>query len=189
MADDRTNDDDVDRDDEDVEDDDREVETDADTRDEAKTDDKKDGLSDAGRKAIRKERDARRAAQRELRELRTQHESDSEAAVRTAREEGSTEAEARWKPLVVNALARAAFADAGAGKPERLVKMLDLSSIEVDEDGEIDGLEDQIKSLREDYPELFVAGRRAPGADSGPKDGQGARRQTAEQRMAAQLLH
>lgn len=50
-----------------------------------------------------------------------------------------------------------ALAEAGL-QPEKLkraMKFLDLDSVSVDSDGEIDGLLEQIDSLREDFPEFF----------------------------------
>lgn len=106
--------------------------------------------------------------QRQLNELRDKHkeqESDSEKAIREAAEQ----AEARYKPIVVNKAARAALIQAGAtaavegdkAKTEarlgRLLKLLDVTDLRVEDDGEVLGLEEQIDALKADYPELFEA--------------------------------
>lgn len=38
---------------------------------------------------------------------------------------------------------------------ERMLRLLDLDSVEVDSDGEIDGLKDQVAELKKDFPEFF----------------------------------
>lgn len=38
---------------------------------------------------------------------------------------------------------------------ERMLRLLDLDSVEVDSDGEIDGLKDQVADLKKDFPEFF----------------------------------
>mgnify|MGYP001120034731 CR=1 FL=1 len=37
----------------------------------------------------------------------------------------------------------------------RMLKLLDLDNVEVDSDGEVDGLQDQIDELKKDFPEFF----------------------------------
>ncbi|MCA1840209.1 MAG: phage scaffolding protein, partial [Actinobacteria bacterium] len=37
----------------------------------------------------------------------------------------------------------------------RMLKLLDLDSVEVDSDGDIEGLQDQIDELKKDFPEFF----------------------------------
>ncbi len=71
-------------------------------------------------------------------------------------------ARALAKPVLVRAEARGALKDAGLiGSPDRLLRMLDLDDIDVvyDRKGEvedIDGLADQVKELKREYPELFA---------------------------------
>lgn len=48
-----------------------------------------------------------------------------------------------------------ASADLNPKYLKRALKHLDLNSVEVDSDGELDGLEDQIKELKDDFPEFF----------------------------------
>ncbi len=72
-----------------------------------------------------------------------------------AKEQAQQAAEARYKPIVVKTAARAALAEAGALKPERLIKLLDMDELEIDDDGDVVGLEDEILALKKDYPEFF----------------------------------
>lgn len=90
-------------------------------------------------------------------------------------------AEARYKPIVVKAAARAAFAEAGlvlpAGKTDtamaRAIRLLDLDDIDLKDDGSADGLAEQVAEIKAEFPELFAqkaAGRpvaKVDGADKG----------------------
>ncbi|MFC5947067.1 phage scaffolding protein [Pseudonocardia lutea] len=89
----------------------------------------------------------------------------------------SEDAAARYKPLVIRAEAKAALVAAGLndtseGRVKKLLRMIDVEDIEIGDDGELDGLEDQIESIKEDWPELFKAQeaekprRRAPRVDA-----------------------
>ena len=124
----------------------------------------------------------------EATKLRQQSESDAEKQVREAVEKAEGDAEARWKPIVVRQAARAALAQAGLiGKPDRLLKLLDMDEIEVDEDGALTGLDDQVRELRSEYKHLFAkrGSSRIDGAggdDDAPKSGLS----KASQRMLAQ---
>lgn len=93
------------------------------------------------------------------------------------RNQAETAAAAKWKPTVVRTAARAAFAEAGlvAGKGgdaalKRAIRLLDLEDLDVDEDGNVDGLDEQIDEIKGEFPELFVA-RRSGGRPNGGVDG------------------
>lgn len=66
-------------------------------------------------------------------------------------------AEAKWKDATVRKVAKSALAEAGfvGDVSPRILGWLDLDAIEVDEEGEIVGLEEQIEELKEDMPQLF----------------------------------
>ncbi|MDH6448186.1 hypothetical protein M2155_000594 [Streptomyces sp. SAI-119] len=104
--------------------------------------------------------------QRQLNELRDKYkeqETEAEKAVREAEER----AEARYKPIAVRKAVRAALIEAGAtaateGDKEktearlaRLMKLVDVGDLSIDDDGEVLGVDEQIDGLRADYPELF----------------------------------
>lgn len=103
-----------------------------------------------------------------------------EETVKSLREEGAKGRDDFWRPLFIRKAAVAAIAAAGYnGKnPERMAKLLDVSDIEVDEDGELDGLEDAIRELKEEHPDLFK--RKAPGSadtrERSDDDGNGKKR-------------
>ncbi|OKI16622.1 phage scaffolding protein [Streptomyces sp. CB03911] len=94
-----------------------------------------------------------RLALKEREEKDRASEGDHERAIREAREE----AETRWKPRIVNQAARAALAEAGvAGGPDRVLRLLDLDALSVDDDGDVVGLVTEVDRLRADYPEFFT---------------------------------
>jgi hypothetical protein len=103
---------------------------------------------------------ALKKANSEAKRFRTQLRNAKKATSGDTDEEQERAAErvaAQWKPRLVKSAARAALAEAGAKKTAiaRLARAIDLDSVEVDDDGEIDGLEDQIEELKDDLPELF----------------------------------
>lgn len=104
--------------------------------------------------------DALKKANSEAKRFRTQ--------LRNARKETKTESTddqkkaedqvvAAWKPRLVRSEARAALASSGAKKSAltRLARMIDIDDVEVDDDGEVSGLDDLIEDLKDDLPELF----------------------------------
>lgn len=91
---------------------------------------------------------------RDLEKGKTQdQDGDADAKAREA-------AEARYKPVVVKSAARAALVEAGvaADRVGKLMRLIDMSEVDVDDEGEVLGLDDQIESIKTDYPELFSAG-------------------------------
>ncbi|MFC8447666.1 phage scaffolding protein [Kitasatospora sp. NPDC057223] len=96
---------------------------------------------------------------KELEERGRANEGDHDRALREAREE----AEGRWKPRIVNQAARAALAEAGvAGGPDRVLRLLDLDALSVDDDGDVVGLDSEVSRLKDDYPEFFAKAEERP---------------------------
>ena len=63
----------------------------------------------------------------------------------------------KFKTLFVNTAAKAALAEAGLSVgTDRFLKMLDLSSVEVDDSGNVTGLDDQIADLKEEFKDLLA---------------------------------
>jgi hypothetical protein len=79
------------------------------------------------------------------------------AAKNGTEEAAPSEADSKFKELYLNSAAKTALVEAGITTgTDRFVKMLDLSSVEVDESGKISGLEDQIASLKEDFADVLT---------------------------------
>jgi len=108
------------------------------------------------RAALKKSNDdakRHRLALKEREDRDRANEGDHERALREAREESET----RWKPRIINQAARAALAEAGvSGGPDRLLRLLDLDALSVDDDGDVIGLATEVDRLKEQYPEFFV---------------------------------
>lgn len=68
-----------------------------------------------------------------------------------------SEADLKYKSLYLNTTAKNALVNAGfTTGTEKFLKMLDMDSIDVDENGEISGLDEQIKEIAEDFKEILV---------------------------------
>lgn len=129
------------------------------------------GVTQADIDALREAQAKRNAEHRsEVRKLRAQlrdvknagQKADAgtdEAAVKAV-EEAQAAAEKRYKPIAIRSAARAAFLEAGLtdlsdSRMRSLTRLLVMEDIEVDEDGDVVGLDDQIDAIKEDLPELF----------------------------------
>lgn len=104
----------------------------------------------------------KRALEAELKELRKKTESDTEKAAREqqeAIEAAKLEAANKYKPVVVKNFVEKELISAGVkpNKIGRLVKLMDMTDIEVDDKFNVVGVEEQIEELRDEYPELFTA--------------------------------
>jgi hypothetical protein len=105
---------------------------------------------------------------------------------------------ARAKPGLVSSAARDALRAAGLILPDkgadaaykRAIRLLDMDEIEVDEDFTVSGVEDQVKQVKRDYPELFAKrGARTVNAGAGSdKDGAGEAKESSSNKLAALIL-
>ncbi|MEV8615685.1 phage scaffolding protein [Amycolatopsis sp. NPDC051373] len=98
-----------------------------------------------------------------LRELEQKNESEAEKAKREAKEAAAS----RYKPVAVKASARSALleADARTDRVGALAGLIDLSRLDIGDDGEITGLDAEVKRVKSAYPEFF----RADGEGAKPK--------------------
>lgn len=100
----------------------------------------------------------------------------------------------KYRPALVKQAARAALLEAGLvdPTPERLKKVLrliDTQGVDIDDDGEVAGLEDQVEELKTDYPEFFTApeGRRVARVNGAGRKAAGAKPKTSAELLAAQM--
>lgn len=88
----------------------------------------------------------------------------SDDEVEAAKAEAEKAVEAKYKTRIVNSEAASMLKDMGLkGKPDRLLKLLDLDEIDVEDDG-VEGLEEQLDALKADFPDLFED-KRKPKSD------------------------
>lgn len=131
---------------------------------------------------------------RELDELKRSSETSEDTARREAAEEARKTADARYKPISV----RAALLEAGVlpARVKGALKLIDLDDVEIDDDGEVTGLDSQIDDLKKDWSELFAVEQepgkklepRRGGADGADKKPTPKKELTASERQAARLL-
>lgn len=185
-------DDDSDDDDDETDDDDSEDENDDEDPDTGKTEEELRAELKKLRGTVKNQRKSEREARKEAARLKAEgggkkktrktseedDDEDTEGKITSAREEAAKERDAAWKKRYVHKAAVAALASAGfTGKnPARFAKanitVEDLEDLEVDDDGEVDGLEDLIRDLKRENREQFV--RRAPGnVNTGDDDDEG----------------
>ncbi|MEU7240317.1 hypothetical protein [Streptomyces sparsogenes] len=91
---------------------------------------------------------------KELEQQARAGETEHEKALREAREEG----EKRFRTPLVKAAARVALAEAGVnGGTDRVLRLVDMDALSVDEDGDVVGLDAEVDRIRGEYPEFFQA--------------------------------
>jgi hypothetical protein len=127
----------------------------------------------------------------------------TKAQVRQLTAQAAKEAEertaAKFQSKVVSQAARAALKDAGAaGNVSRLVALLNLDEVQVDDEGEVsEELEQQIQQLKEELPQLFAPAeppkpvrKRAPAPKVTPagRQEEEQRPQSSAERIAAMAL-
>jgi hypothetical protein len=131
------------------------------------------------KKALQAERTRARGLDKELKELRLKHASAEERVLLEAREQAAAEAAASTRTPLVKALAAMGLQAAGVQTGiEKLVGLLDLDKVELDEGGEVIGLSEQIDELKETFPGVFAvatgtAPPRVPNANGGAGAGTG----------------
>jgi hypothetical protein len=98
--------------------------------------------------------------------------------VEALREETQAAARAALMPAIIRSSSRAALESLGMAFPKdaeqakakltRTLKLADIDDLELDDDGEVVGLEHALREVRRNYPELFRGGRvRTPGNAGG----------------------
>jgi hypothetical protein len=102
-----------------------------------------------------------RLRNKELEEAARAGETEHEKALREAREQG----ESRYRAPLVKAAARAALSEAGVnGSADRVLRLVDLDALSVDDDGDVIGIDGEVTRLKEEYPEFFQMAKSKPKA-------------------------
>ncbi|WP_433242540.1 hypothetical protein [Actinomadura nitritigenes] len=97
------------------------------------------------------------------------------ARVKRAVDRATARTELRYKLPLARSAAEAALARANFNgrSLDRVMKLIDLDEIDIDSDGEVIGLEEQVDQIKEDFPEWFSTRRRRRTADTGGGNGGG----------------
>ncbi|MFI9454469.1 phage scaffolding protein [Amycolatopsis sp. NPDC052450] len=120
-----------------------------------------------------------------LKELEQKNETDAEKAKREALEAAT----ALYKPTAIKASAKSALLEADA-KTERvaaLAGLLDVSKLDIDDKGEITGLDAEVKRVKAEYPEFF----KAEGEGERPRPGKltpGGKTTAATEKTAGEII-
>ncbi|MGW5175897.1 hypothetical protein ACWERY_16235 [Streptomyces sp. NPDC004082] len=147
-----------------------------------------------------------RLRNKELEDKARGDETEHEKALREAREEG----EKRYRTPLVRTAVRGALVEAGAlaflqderdpksqeattkgeSRLARLMKLVDLDALDVDEDGSVSGLESAVDDVIKDFPDLFAtAPRKAKARPTGaPKPAAVEKPKSTAEIHAAKLL-
>lgn len=121
---------------------------------------------------------------------------DDELDVEAIREQARIEGRKAGDDRVKTAEVRTALSMAGVNDPKaltRLARMVDLTDLDLNDDGTVDGIDDAIDELKADMPALFKPRRKRESiAGEGDRDGSsgsGARKaKTPSEQQAATLL-
>lgn len=69
----------------------------------------------------------------------------------------------KYKTSLARSEAKLKLQSEGVKDAERLVSRMDFSGVNVNDDGDIDGIDDQIEAIKRDFPEVFDRKRRVGG--------------------------
>lgn len=110
---------------------------------------------------------------------------------RQALAEARSESDGRIKKGAVRAELRAA--GIATEQLARVAGMVNLDDLDVDDNGEVDGIDEAVADLKQEFPQLFgiEAGKRQRRGVTGPSDeqrGSGKRKLSVDQQLANQLL-
>lgn len=154
-----------------------------------------DNLGDAGKRALKEERDARAAAERERDEARAEAErlrnegaSEHDKALRQARKEAADEIAAKYQGMIRTAQVMGALRGAGLTNERLLAAAASdpaFASLKVTESGTVEGLTEALEAFKKDAPELFTKAPPSGSADGGPKDGDKPKAKSLEEAFAA----
>lgn len=166
------------------------TDTDEVSEDTVDTADEGQGDADSGlKKALAAERKQRREFERELKQVRQQLADKDKPAEEAAIEQARRDAEQAVLERANDRIRRAELKAAAATKvkrPDLLLKVTDLSAIEVDENGDpdVDAINDAIATFLEEYPELAADASKFSGsADQGAKGKQTQPRQLTREQI------
>jgi poly-D-alanine transfer protein DltD len=127
--------------------------------------------------------DKLRAANAEAKKFREER----DAAVGRVTELESDESLSKMQKRVVTTEAKNRLMAEGVKDPERILKYLKAENVKVTDDG-LDGLDEVLKEVKTDFPELFDAKRRVGGGADGAEKTAPAVKKTVTELQADRIL-
>jgi len=76
---------------------------------------------------------------------------------------GSEEEVSKWKERAIKSEARLAIESTGVKDADRILKRMNLSEVDFDDDGNLSGFEESLNEFKQDFPELFDPKKRTGG--------------------------
>jgi len=102
---------------------------------------------------------ALREAQREAKKFRTERDAFQQRVTELEGDSGV----ALWKQRAVHAHVKSALDKAGVKDTSRLMKVMSMENVDLDDDDNLVGFDDNLKNAKTEWPELFDAKRRVAG--------------------------
>lgn len=159
----------------------------------AKVDDSAE-LGEAGKRAIKAERDRAKAAESERDALKTRVDelenatrSDQEKAVADARKDAETVERTKWTDTIRNLRVEGALRDAGCTDPAIASKGSEFGRLKVADSGDVEGLTEAIEAFKAAHPTLFPSGRPQGDFGGGARSGSPAKPATLQEAITQQL--
>lgn len=151
-------------------------------------------LGDAGKKALKAERDARRdaerraqAAEKERDDLRAATQSDSEKAINEAKKAAAAEERGKWEGLIRRTRVESALTAAGCIDPSLASLAPDFADLKVTDTGLVEDMDSVIEKFKTAHPRQFAATAPSGSADQGVKPNDNKRPKTLEESVAAEI--
>lgn len=135
-----------------------------------------DGMTtDAGREALRKERDRAARAEKALADIQAAHASDDEKRDASLKAAAAQERDEYWSSRIRRAEVRSALRSEGLMDDKALALAANapaFESLKVDEDGNVPELAKTVAAFKTDYPQLFTPAKAGSGQPTrGPQNG------------------
>ena len=91
---------------------------------------------------------------------------------------------ALWKKRAINESAKQLLASAGIKGADRVLGFMDLSKVDMSDDGKMTGFDESLENVKKNLPELFDNKRRVGGqADANSHEGVSAKKSSTEQQV------
>lgn len=93
-----------------------------------------------------------------------------------------------WKDKALKAEIKAALREQGVHDTDRVLKVLNLEGVDIDDDGKLTGLDEKVGTTKKEWPELFDNKRRVGGGADIFAEGEPKTTMTSTEAQVARLL-